>query len=290
MINHIRTLLLDEKGDNKPGDSYPLEEFVPTSFKPARMPFELRKVWNVLFGNKPDRAYKNWRLFQISEVAQASDLAEHWFTFDSRITHFNKPAADHSTEYGTVLASRNKNGQILNLKLVSTAETVSAVQSSDLLNQASSAAELGLSFTGRLTADETLGRCYSVWVLELNNADELGLNNLSDASANEVQALSFSQGLSQAVSLKGSGLSLKFGDQGPASWTLETVARPSKDMGTIVANLDNLPRYELEVLFAGKRKELGVFKDYWFKNDNLAERVTALVLALAFKIEEKRDV
>lgn len=290
MINHIRTLLLDEKGDNKPGDSYPLEEFVPTSFKPARMPFELRKVWNVLFGNKPDRAYKNWRLFQISEVAQASDLAEHWFTFDSRITHFNKPAADHSTEYGTVLASRNKNGQILNLKLVSTAETVSAVQSSDLLNQASSAAELGLSFMGRLTADETLGKCYSVWSLELNNADELSLKNLSDASANEVQALSFSQGLSQAVSLKGSGLSLKFGDQGPASWTLETVARPSKDMGTIVANLDNLPRYELEALFTGKRKELGSFKNYWFKNDNLAERITAITLALAYKIEERRDV
>lgn len=290
MINHIRTLLLDERGDNKPDSSYPLEEFVPTSFKPDRMPFELRKVWNVLFGNRPDRAYKNWRLFQISEVAQASDLLEHWRTFDARITHFDKPAADYSTEYGTVLASRNKNGQILNLKLVSSAETVSAVKSDTLLNQASSAEDLGLSFSGRLVADEVLGRCFSTWALELNNADELDLKNLSDSSVSEVQTLSFDQTLSQAVSLRGSGLLLKFRDQGPASWTLETVARPSKDLGTVVANLDNLPRYELEGLFAGKRKELSVFKNYWFKNDNLAERITAITLALAYRLEERRDV
>ena len=290
MINHIRTLLLDEKGDNKPGDAYPLEEFVPTNFKPARMPFELRKVWNALFGNKPDRAYKNWRLFQISEVAQSSDLLEHWRTFDSRITHFDKPAADHSTEYGTVLASRNKNGQTLNLKLVSSAETVSAIKSDSLLNQATSLDEMGLSFTGRLTADEVLGRCYSVWVLELNNADELDVKNLSDPLVNEIQTLSFTQSLSQAISLRGSGLSLKIRDQGAASWTLENVARPDKDLGTILANLDNLPRYDLEGLFAGKHKELSVFKNYWFKNDNLAERMTAITLALAYRLEERRDV
>lgn len=290
MINHIRTLLLDEKGSNKPDFSYPLEEFVPTNFKPDNMPFELRKVWNVLFGNRPDRAYKNWRLLQISEVAQASDLLEHWRTFDARITHFDKPAADYSTEYGVVLASRNSNGQVLNLKLVSSNETVSAVKSDTLFNQVNNANELGLSFSGKLVADEVLGRCFSVWSLELNNADELDLKNLSDPSVSEVQTLSFQQGLSQAISLRGSGLSLKFRDQGPASWTIETVARPRKDLGTVVANLDSLPKYELEGLFAGKRKEFRVFKDYWFKNDNLAERVTAITLALAYRLEERRDV
>ena len=290
MINHIRTLLLDEDGSNKPASNYPLEEFVPTTFKTQRMPSELRKVWHALFGNKPDRAYKNWRLFQLSELAQASDLLEHWYRFDSRVTHFSKPSQDFSTEYGRVLASIIVSEGVTSIALADGPDGLSPVANAEAINSTTNQEALGLNFLGALTADEALGRCYSIWSLQLNPADDLVVQSLSDMGLRDEYSLTFEQGLSQAVTLRGSGLGLKFRDAGAASWNIELAARPSKDLGTVLANLDNIPSYELEGLFSGKSRELATFKNYWTKNDNLAERVTALVLALAFKIEEKRDV
>lgn len=289
MINHIRTLLLDEEGSNKPGNNYPLEEFVPTSFKPAKMKFELRKVWNTLFGNKPDRAYKNWRLFQLSELAQASNLIEHWQTFDKRITHFDKPAEDYSKEYGKVLASRVSNGTVVSIVMAYANGVISVLPSEQAVNQTNNQEDLGLLFTGKILADEVLGRSYSVWQLDFNAANYLDIKNLTDAVVQESQQLSFTQGLSQAVELKGTGLDLKFKNAGPASWTFDIIARPSKDIGVVLANLDNLPKYELEALFTGKHKDLAKFKDYWFKQDELCERMTAISLALAYRLEERRE-
>lgn len=290
MINHIRTLLLDESGSNKPAENYPLEEFVPTTFKPSRMSFELRKVWSVLFGTKPDRAYKNWRLFQISELAQASDLLEHWSAFDSRITHFDKPSDDYSREYGKVLASRVKNGNVLNIVMTYSNGSLAPSSAEGLVNQTLKQEDLGLTFTGKLTADEILGRSLSTWKLDLANDDTLDIKNLTDGFVQESQLLNFSYGMSQAINLKGLGLDLKFMDEGPASWTLEATARPNKDLGVVLANLDNLPKPDLESLFVGKHKDLQKFKEYWFKHEDLVERITALVLALAYKIEERREV
>ena len=289
MINHIRTLLLDEEGSNKPGNNYPLEEFVPTVFKPAKMKFELRKVWNTLFGNKPDRSYKNWRLFQLSELAQASDLMGHWQTFDKRITHFDKPAEDYSKEYGKVLASRVSNGNVVSIVMAYANGVISVLPSEQAVNQTNNQEDLGLLFTGKILADEVLGRAYSVWQLDLNAANYLDIKNLTDAVVQESQQLSFTQGLSQAVALKGTGLDLKFKNADPASWTFDIIARPNKDIGVVLANLDNLPKYELEALFTGKHKDLTKFKDYWFKQDELCERMTAVSLALAYRLEERRE-
>lgn len=289
MINHIRTLLLDEDGNKKPDWSYPLEEFVPTDFKAQKFPFVLRKVWNAIFGVKPDRAYKNWRLFQLSELAQASSLVEYWTSLDSRITHFDKPNKNYSEEYGKATFYLNKNGTTKSLVVEYANNLVSPVPGTSLVNQTTRPEELDLFISGKLLSDDISGKCYSIFKMDLNASDVLEIRSLTDKTLNQSHVLTFSSGLSQVITLPGLDLRLSFKDNGPASWNIDVVSKPTRDLGTIVANLDSLPNSDVLQLFSGNSSAVKTFKNHWLEDDNLVERLSAIVLALAYKIHEARD-
>jgi len=290
MINHVRTLLLNENGSNKPGYVFPMEEYVPDDFKADTLVFGCRKIWNVLFGTSPDRAYKNWRLFQLSRLAESSDLLEYWSKFDSRLTHLDKPKVDRSLEYGRVQANRvgDNNASIV----YTVSEAVLSVDSAlSAPYQIADPEVIGVILSGRPVADDTRGRCLSYWKLSLNMSNELEVTNINDPSIHDTHTLTFSSNLSQQISLHGSGVVVQFRSIiSNSSWAIDVVAAPDMDLGTVLANLDILSDTDTDFIFSGAFPEYSVFKSYWKENRNSAERLSAITLSLGYKIAETRGL
>lgn len=287
MVNHIRTLLLNEDGSGKPGNAFPLEEYVPSDFKASDFTFDCLKIWRTLFGFSPDRAYKNWRLYQLSILAEASSLTDYWYKFDPRITHFSKSKRDRSLDYGRVTITRD-----------ATATNISYFEGDGILsidknltgfNQTDSPEIIGVYARGVPTADETKGKCLSFWKLDLNNMDELDVQCLNDKTIRDSHNLVFTSGLSQSITLPGTNVTIQLRDVGVTTWSVDIVAKPATDIGTVLANLDNTSEVDIDAIMSGVYSEYKTFKDYWKQNQDTAERLSAIVLALAYKLEEKRQ-
>jgi hypothetical protein len=103
-----------------------------------------------------------------------------------------------------------------------------------------------------------------------------------------VYSLSYTNALSQPVALFGTGISVSFRPTSSEYWSFDLVAKPAQDIGTVLANLDTLADAELTDLFSGEFPEYTVFSDYWHKSLDSAERLTALVLSVAYKLQEAR--
>jgi hypothetical protein len=286
VVNHIRTLLLNEDGSGKPGYAFPLEEYVPTDFKSSKMTFDCFKIWRTLFGSEPDRAYKNWRLYQLSTLAEASSLLKHWSKFDDRITHFGKDKKDRSLEYGRVTITRDATSS--NISYFEGDGVIVVDKNLSAVNQTDSPEIIGVYARGVPTANETKGSCLSYWKIDLNSSDEIDVQCLNDKTIRDSHSLVFTQGLSQDITLPGTNVTLQFRDVGATTWTVDIVARPSKDIGTVLADLDNTASTDISAIMSGAYSEYKTFSDYWNYNQDTAERLTAITLALAYKLEEKR--
>jgi hypothetical protein len=281
MVNHLRTLLLNENGSNRPGYSYPLEEYVASDFVVSKMPFECQKIWNILFGMSPDRAYRNWRLYQIAQFAEASDLKKYWYKFDNRITYLDRQAYDESKVFGKVNVTKASTGAVIDFVDSANGIVVDPVQ---LQTDSES---VGMFLSGKLISDESKGRCKNTWKIDLTSSTSLQVTNLT-TNVSDYYTLSFSNNLSSSVPLPGTGLTVQFRPVTSETWSLDTTAKPSTDVGTVLANLKSIGDLEIGYIFSGDYPEYATFSEYWHKNENLAERISAVALGLAYKLEEKR--
>lgn len=286
MVNHIRTLLLNENGSNNPGYLFPLEEYVDKAFTASKVPFVCQKVLDILFGKNPDRAYKNWRLYQLSRLAEATDLLQYWFKFDKRVTHFDEPAYEDSSEYGKITISKSSTGSII--KVTSTNEGFIPDVVLATSNQTSDLSDIGIVLTGKLSADDINGRCLSSWKVNLTGGSTLETTNLTNKSTGSVYSLSYTNALSQPVLLNGTNVSVSFRPTTSEAWAFDFVAKPSEDIGIVLANLDTLPDSEVSELFSGDYEEYKTFLNYWNKSTDLADRLTAIALCVAYRLQEAR--
>lgn len=88
MINHYRTILLNESGSVEQDMTYPGEEYVDPSFTKKKITSKLETVRRLLFGQSPDRAFINYRLKQITTMWHDSILKDEVISEDSRITYW----------------------------------------------------------------------------------------------------------------------------------------------------------------------------------------------------------
>jgi hypothetical protein len=280
MINHIRTLLLNENGSNKPGAGYPLEEYVPPDFQAIKLPFELKKVWCVLFGLNPDRAYKNWRLHQLLRAAEVSSLFKECLKFDSRSTVFGLNDKTVDGSYGKLIITNVTN------RLSST-----YVQQGSTLQTASgdSSEDVKAFLAGSLSSDDNKGVCYGLYSLKTNNT-QITATNLANGSFTQfTQVGSSSNGYRPPVKyISELNANIYLSSDSVGEWYVEYVSRPALDLGVVLANLKNLADIDIDFLFSGDLPEYKKFKDYWHRGTDLVDRVTAVVLGLAYKIEEAR--
>lgn len=280
MINHIRTLLLNEDGSNKPGANYPLEEYVPPDFQAVKLSFELKKVWCVLFGLSPDRAYKNWRLHQLLRAAEVSSLFKECLKFDPRNTTFGLNDKTVDGNYGKLTITNVAN------KLISV-----YVQQGTTLQTASgdSSEDVKAFLAGSLSSDDNKGVCYGLYSLKTNNTQITSTNLANGSFTQFTQAGSSVNGYRPPVKyISELDANIYLSSDSVGEWYVEYVSRPAIDLGTVLANLKNLADVDLNYLFAGELPEYKKFKDYWYRGTDLVDRVTAVALALAYKIEEAR--
>src|SRR5437879_2329940 len=87
MTNHVRTLLLNTAGP-APGDQYPGSEYIPASFQPINLTYDLASLRNVLFEPNADSALLNLRLAQIMTCIHATELNQYSQNLDPRITYY----------------------------------------------------------------------------------------------------------------------------------------------------------------------------------------------------------
>lgn len=96
MINHVRTLLLNQHPDTA-GPTDIGYEYIPGVFKPIRMPTTLETVHKILFGNRPDNYFRNFRAREILNYIHQTELDVFTRQFDSRVTYWPQT---HNPFYG----------------------------------------------------------------------------------------------------------------------------------------------------------------------------------------------
>lgn len=247
MVNHLRTLLLDEDGLSWPGGGFPGEEYVPPEFRRRPMPMECRNPWRFLFGSNPDRAYKNFRLRQYMTLLHSTDLASEVAAFDPRITYWPLRAGDTRFDgYGTTTVS-------------SLPHTVGEML-----------------VGGALEPNDARGQCRFEWRVTIEAADRVSVNMTQ-------HALTFTDGLSNPFPI-GQGLTARVRENVDDAWSVEALARPARDVGTIAATaLRSLGAAEAYLF--GPDPDLG---ELWRRHDFLPLRLSALLVALGKRIEESR--
>lgn len=98
-------------------------------------------------------------------------------------------------------------------------------------------------------------------------------------------------GLSTAFKLMGSDFTGRFheGVADGTSWLVEFVARPRQDIGEVVAALEQVGDVAMYELFGTSPVgDYKVFRDTWYSDAPLPDRLSAVVLALAYRMEELR--
>jgi hypothetical protein len=251
VVNHLRTLLLDVDGSLRPGREYPGEEYVPPDFRTRVYPAGLRQVWRALFGTYPDRAYRNYRLRQLTTLVHDSPLAELVTALDRRVTYWPHRADDDRwARYGTTRI-----------------EAVNDSQST-------------LNLIGDLVADDTIGRARFEWRVEVLSGNRVRVGDTT-------YDVTYPGGLSTSVPL-GAGLTCRVHQSGLGdAWYVSAVAKPARDVGAVLASAETAVGSAERVLFSGG-EPYDTLGEMWRRADFLPLRLGALVVALAYRVDESR--
>jgi hypothetical protein len=284
MINHIRTVLLNEDGTARMDGLFPMEEYVPYDYKKTKLTAPVDRVWRTLFNSNPDRAYKNFRLYQLSCLARCSALVDLWTSKDSRITHFDTIPDANASQYGTVRVYRN--GSFVRysdspgwLTKISTVSESSQITDEEVI---------GAYPSGMPECDESKGKCKSSWSITVDVSNNYSVSCL-DKNVFFNGTLSFTNGLSAPITLTGSGISIKIKNGNTGLFTVEILATPSTDIGTVLKNLDNMNQADIAEVMNNGDENSDKLKGYWTSSTDLADRLTAMTLALGYKIDSLRS-
>lgn len=89
MINHARTLLLNQA----PKLAHPSDigyEYIPPAFKPLALPTTLNTIHRIIYGNKPDNYFRNYRTRELLGYIHQTELAEYVYRLDPRVTYWHE--------------------------------------------------------------------------------------------------------------------------------------------------------------------------------------------------------
>lgn len=259
MINHARTLLLNQPGATSQRQDIG-EEYIPPTFVPRELPTYLQTVRRVLFGSTPDRYFLNFRARELMQLLHQTELGEFVYALDSRVTYWpenNAPFFGSDTKIS--IAPNNGN---------------------------SSAA---LFVSGSDVADLGGGKSLREYVIEVGSG--IVTATLMSPALASTATLVITDGSSQPVQLPQSALSFRLvnptaGDK----WTLTTIARPAPVITTLLPVLELLGEPVLIELFGVNPLEpLKTFKNLWFDHANPVYRLGGLVLAMIYRANELGD-
>lgn len=314
MINHARTLLLNQPGKNyAPGT--PGEEYTPRGYTARQVPSYVLFPHKILFGSNPDKVFLNFRAAELLSLIHATELEEFVYALDPRITYTTTEQTDFFAPSLNVALSKTSG---------------------------STRAKLFLS--GKPRADNSRGKCFGDYLIQLLDTDAGAVTVITSAINfdNISQPLEFSNGVSgvsNAVAIPSSGLSAQFLLASEISainlsleefsaplllqdydaielegvevlpftataampilantatvtgqWQLQTYARPGDAISVCLPKLELLGEPLFLELF-GVRNDVepyATFKNIWFDHPMPNYRLAAFALAMIYRTEETK--
>lgn len=251
MTNRVRTLLLNrERAGTPPG--FPAEEYVPPTFRQRTLSGPLQRAWHFLFGTNPDRLFLNYRLRQLMTLLHTSELGSLVPVPDSRITYWPFDASLFAAPASVTITRENG----------STADP---------------------HVNGTQLCDEGAGQAQRLWRITALGTEQVQIRDLRSRDVSTA-AFAYTNGLSDAVPIPKSALSLRFrvltaGDR----WAVTTQAPPRTDIGEVLAGLEIILGQEaIATLFAASAP---VLLRVWQDHPITTNRYAALLLAMADAIE-----
>lgn len=257
MINHLRTLLLNEG----PADAdYPGEEYVPKDFRTQGLPHELIRIRNLLFGLNPDRAMLNYRLRQYMTLLHTTELEEYVTALDPRVTYW----PPHDT-------------QLFKESAFGTAIT-----------QLAGVGGWGINITGNPTEIKNNAQLLSVWRVEVLDNTSVRVNRLTQPETAMTYVYTLTNGVSENIPLIGSAMSFMLTAAAPPfpSWEVRHTARPLLDLSDVYAGLRSGLTVGVESLFLPLSEQpYRTCHELWsLESGPIAYKLGAVILALGYKL------
>ena len=86
LVNHVRTLLLNRQKEGARLSDYG-EEYISEEFVPRLLNRPISRVHQILFGQRPDRLFLNYRMRQIMKMMHATPLSEDITAYSPRLSY-----------------------------------------------------------------------------------------------------------------------------------------------------------------------------------------------------------
>lgn len=262
MYNHARTLLLNLPGNDQYFANIPGDELIPAAYTTQELPNYLRQLRAMLFGANPDRAMLNYRVAQLLELTESTELQQYILQLDSRVTYssYQRQLADPETFKPTVTQYGEKNS----------AKILTVIGSPD------SPDDSGVSrYDYRITLDGA----------------NISIQRLISPTSTTQHTLSFTSGLSDAYELPGSGYSVRVNTSSlNGGWSVKGFLRPTRSLNSLESATRSLGEPVFLQLFGVVDVEPYItFKNCWNSHPEFAYRLGGLVLAMTYRLQELRN-
>ena len=247
MINHARTLLLNQTSKGRPRLGEHGEEFIPTNFGPKSLPPHLKTIRQILLGSFGDPTYQNYRLAQYMSMLHSYPMFEELVLgYDPRITY--TPGEWGLDQLGTGVSAS---------AITPTAMTISV--------------------SGDPKPDDALGRLANTWFVTTESGPQVRVTNYRDKSE-FVEPVTVTGQQSSQFEI-GFGLSGHFivpaGTwQTGITWTVMSVTRPGRSLTDILDTINESNLSAAEEIFPSTSDP---YRSKWKKGHNIVEQLGGLI-------------
>lgn len=256
MINHARTLLLNETAAGRPALGENGEEYIPPRFLRTQYPGYLTRLRNIFLGSGSDPLYQNYRLAQLMAVAHSNDVCRDLILgLDSRITYNPVKAGFEQYISGDLVTALNPKGMTLEL-------------------------------VGYGQADDRSGRAAFSWRVQTDGTDTLRVRSSWNNNIVE-HTLVLTDNRSQLLPLE-NGLNLRLyvpagaWDAG-AFWEVTSNTRPQTDLGTLLARARSAGAESIGSVFLNTPAS---YWNLWKRGQTLPDQLGGLLAAMVSKADE----
>lgn len=254
MINHFRTLLLNQNSSSTPGANYPGEEYVPSNYPKKTLLGSLFTVYGLIFGVNPDRAMLNHRLRELTDIVHTNELEEFVLDFDPRVTYW--PPSNNSI-FNTIIKP-------------------------PVITNVSGTKALYLNVSNPIVAGDVI---YYSYLLDVTDGSHITIQSVAPAAPLVTLSYTITSGLSNLLQLPGSNISFQFQSGVGSQWTAAWLAQPNRKLGEVYADLiAGLTTDIANDLFDTNLTNMQTFKNIWEQSPYPPYRIGAVVLALATQI------
>ena len=314
MINHARTLLLNQSGRlYTPGMLG--EEYTPPDFTPVQLPSYVITPNRILFGAAPDKVFLNFRAWELLSIIHETELAEFIYALDPRVTYWPQPQTEFFGKAVTAAAIKkvsgyrrakaylrgtlkpdNVNGRAYSEYFVQLAQTGDAVVADITATSAPDNVSEPLEFTNENSS-------FSQWLT--TPVPQLQIQ-FSDLVPDSVEALLLEDFQDALLTQDYDVLSLEEGEILPftmpkvmpissgadliAQWQLQVYTRPDDAIKICLPKLEVLGEPLFLELFDVRNdvQPYATFKNIWFDHPMPNYRLAAFVLAMIYRTNEIR--